>query len=289
MISRNTKTKSKAKKSYRRRNFYKKAISQAKKKTINNNIDKRIVKKSEMKIANYSQQNFALTAVDSVDFDTQIKFLNPSNATGSLYFISQNLGQGGRVGNKITTQKATLKGVVHINTTWSNQNWDMCPLYVVLYIFRCKQGILNINDVETICKNRFFQAGNGSTGFFGTLFDMVKTPNNDVITLLKKKVMKVGVSQVLSAQASGTPNTTNQNYGDSTVGISKMFSVDVTKYLSKQYIFNDTDNAPLNDATYFMFVPLRVDGNLIKTNGGLATGTVPAYVDFEICYKYTDT
>lgn len=276
------------KKNTKRRPLAKKAIRAANTKMFNKKVYKALSRVAELKRASYNINNFALTSVVSANFDQTIKYLNPSASTGALYNISQGVGQGLRTANKITTKKAILSGVIHINTEYSTQNYNMCPLYVALYIFKLKKGVQDVTPAEYVVQNQFFQFGSSSTGFSGTLRDLTMGVNNDVVTLLKKRVFKVGTSTVRSATASGTANVLNQDYADGTVGIAKMFNMDVTDCLAKEYIYNDTDNTPQNSSTFFMFVPLRVDGGLILTSGGLATGTVPCYVDFGIEYQYTD-
>lgn len=271
-----------------RKRAIKKAIRSVNTKNFNKKVFNALKRTAEIKRANYNQNNFALTSVVSPNFENTIKYLNPSASTGGLYNIALGSGQGGRVGNKITTKKAMLSGVIHINTEYSAQNYNMCPLYVALYIFKLKKGVQDITPAEFVVQNTFFQAGNTSTGFSGQLRDLTMGVNTDLVTLLKKRVFKVGTSTVRSATASGVANVLNQDYADSTVGIAKMFKIDVTDCLAKQYIYNDTDNTPTNSSTFFMFVPFRVDGGLILTNTGLATGTVPCYVDFSIDYNYID-
>lgn len=276
------------KRPYKRKPVVKKAIRAASTKLFNKRVYKAISRVAEVKRASYNINNFALTSVNSSNLDQVIKYLNPSNATGALYNISPGTGQGARIGNYINTKKCILSGVIHINTEYSSQNYNMCPLYVGMYIFKIKKGKEDIAPIEYIVQNQFFQFGSSSTGFSGTLRDLTMEPNNEVVTLLKKRVFKVGTSVVRSATASGTGNVLNQDYADGTVGIAKMFKVDVTKCLASKYLYNDSDNTPTNSSTFVMWIPFRVDGGLVLTSGGLATGTLPCYVDFSIDYRYTD-
>lgn len=273
-----------------RKSVAKKAVRASNTKVFNKKVYRALSKVAEIKKVNYNVNNFALTSVVSSSFDQTIKILNPNASTGGLYNIAQGTGQGNRIGNKITTKKAILGGVIHINTEYSAQNYNMCPLYVAMYIFRVKNGIgaTQVTNVETIVQTSFFQAGSSATGFSGTLRDLTMEVNSDQVNLLKKRVFKVGTSLVRSATASGTGNVLNQDYSDGTVGIAKMFKVDITKLLNKTYTFQDTDNSPLTQSTYLMWVPFRVDGGLIQSSTGLATGTLPCYVDFSVDYHYTD-
>lgn len=275
---------------YKKKPLVKKAIRQVKEQIFTKKVQKAISKTVELKKANYSVNNFALTSVSSGSFSNTVKILNPSSTTGALYFIAQGNGQGNRQANVINTRRLTIGGVIHINTTWDGTaNYNMCPLYVALYIVKLKPGLADtVANLNNVIGTTFFQAGNVSVGFDGTLRDLVREPNNNAVTVLMKKVVKVGTATVPSAFAVNSGNNSNQQFGDSTVGISKMFKINATKYIPKRIYFNDTDNAPNTRNTYFFWVPLRVDGGLIQTSGGLATGTVPAYVDFSIDYSFTD-
>ena len=200
------------------------------------------------------------------------------------------LDKGNRIGNKIQMVKCIMKGVVHINTTYDpTVNFNMCPLYVACYIFRLKG---NINESQANAYNvmytNFFQAGNTSLSFNGTLVDLTRQVNTSQVTLLKREFFKVGTQYVTSASAVGGTNTTNQQYSDGTVGISQMFKMDLTKCLPKILNYNDTDNSPTNSLTWMAWVPYRVDGGEIKTSLNFYTGTIPAYVDFEVDYLYKD-
>lgn len=273
-----------------KRRMYKRAVRAVNNKIFSKRVEKALSKSVEVKRANYAISNQAITSVLSNNLDTTIKIINPTSATGGLYVIQQGTGQGNRVGNKITTRKCKLSGVIHINTTYdATTNYNMCPLYVAMYIVRVKGALTEgVTNLETYIQNSFFQAGNVSVGFSGTLMDLKREVNQNNITLLRRKIFKVGVNQVRSATAVGTANQANQDYTDGTVGIARMFSMDLTRVMNKSFTYNDGDNSPTNAPTYMFFVPLRVDGGLIQSSLGLYTGTIPCYVDYSIDYHYTD-
>lgn len=274
-----------------RRRVIKKAIYRAKKTMFARRVKSVVGRMAETKEQNYAINNFSLTSVLAGDFDATIKNLTPSAASGGLIIgVSQGTGQGSRVGNKINVVKATLKGVIHINTTFdSTANYNMCPLYVAMYIIKLKP---NLSDdqytVSQMITNAFFENGNGQNGFQGRLFDLTRDYNTTVMTVLKKRVFKVGVNSVQSGFGVNAPNGTNQSYSDGTVGISKMFSIDVTKYLSKTMTFNDGSNSATQRGVWVFWVPLRVDGGLIQTSLGAYTGTRPCYIDMSYNFKYKD-
>lgn len=268
----------------------KKAVRRVKKANMYKAVKKVVSRMAETKTASYSVSSFVLTSNLASDFVSTIKILNPSNISGSLYNIQQGTGQGARVGNEISTVKCTISGVIRINTTFNaTYNNNMCPLYVAMFVVRSKpQQQDTANQINTIIQNAFFNAGNTSAGFTGTLVDLTRMLNTDIITVLKRRVFKVGVNTVQSATAVGTANTANQSFSDGQVSIATMFKMDLTNTLYKKYTYNDTDNTPQNRQTYVFWVPLRVDGQLITTSLGAYTGTIPAYIDFNVNYFYKD-
>lgn len=267
------------------------AVQKAKKRVFAKKVKAVVNRAAETKRAGSYVNNFACTGFMSNGFASTIKVIGPSATVGpALYNIQQGAGQGSRVGNKITTTKLVMKGCVHINTSYdATSNYNMCPLYVACYIFRLKPSLDDTQaNAYTIMSQSFFQAGNSSAGFSGLLNDLTRDVNKDQVQLLKKRVFRVGVANVLSAFGVNNPSNANQQYADGTVGISKMFKMDLTKCLQKTLVFNDTTNTPSNRNTYIAWVPVRVDGSAILTGIGSLSGTIPCYVDWGLDYYYKD-
>lgn len=280
------------KRTYRKKGgLVRRVLQKAKKRVFAKKVKAVVNRAAETKRAGSYVNNFACTGFLSNGFASTIKVIGPSSTVGpALYNIQQGTGQGSRVGNKITTTKLVMKGCVHINTSYdATANYNMCPLYVGCYVFRLKP---NLDDTQanayTVMTQSFFQAGNSSAGFTGLLNDLTRDVNKDQVQLLKKRVFRVGVSNVLSSFGVNASNNTNQQYGDGTVGISKLFKMDLTKCLQKTLVFNDTTNTPSNRNTYIAWVPFRVDGSAILTGLGAYTGTIPCYVDWGIDYYFKD-
>lgn len=277
-------------KSSKKSKVVKKSVSSAITKYQNKKIEKVIGRMAETKIANYAFNNFLGVPVTSTAFQSTIKILNPSSNSGSLYNIQQGTGQGARVGNKITTSKCLLKCVVHINTFFDlTTNYNPCPLYVVLYVVRLKPTLTDdVSTMYNVIQNSFFQAGNSSAGFTGTLVDMMREPNRNQVVVLKKKVVKVGTAQAFSAFATNSPNNANQQYTDSTVGIARMYNLDLTDKLYKNYEYNDSTNTPTERQTYIFWVPFRVDGSIPVTSTGNTLGPQTFNIDLAVDYHYYD-
>lgn len=285
------------KKTYRKKRTFRKkggivkrAVRKAKKQIFAKRVKTVVNRMSETKNINYFINNFIGTSVLSAGFGNTIKCLLPTGNTGGVLLLNQGTGQGNREGNKVSTVRMMLKGVIHINTAYdATFNYNMCPLYIAMYVFKVKGSIPDtVGDVTTVVNNTFFQDGNASSGFSGTLRDLTREVNSQQVMLLKKRVFKVGTSNVVSAFGVASANNANQQFGDSTVGISKMFRMDLTKCIPKTIQYNDTTSTPVNRQTYFMWVPFRVDGQLIATSLGAYTGTQPFYVDYSVDYMYKD-
>lgn len=270
----------------------KRAIRRVKKQVFAKRVKTVVNRMSETKIANYNVNNEFVAAWGGNSYtSTSIKIITPSQAaSGALYFIPQGTGQGAREGNKITTVSAWMTGCIHINTEFNlTNNYNMCPLYVAMYFFRFRSpNNDNISDAYSAAQTRFFQAGSSVSAMNGLLFDLTKTVNSNVFQLLAKKVYKVGTQYVSSSTAVGTSNIAEQQFSDGTVGISKMFRINLTKMFPKVFTFDDGDNTPKNRNVYCMWVPFRVDGDYIKNSAGNQNACVPAYVDYSIDFRYKD-
>lgn len=280
----------------------KRAIRKAKKTVFAKRVKTVVNRMQETKVANYSINDFAISAwVNSATYQGTIKLLTPSSATGGQFFIAQGTGQGNRIGNTITTQKMVMRGVVRIETAFDGTlNWNMCPCLVACYVFRTKPQ-LNQAGVLSLMNTAFFQAGSQAVGFTGYMQDLTRSVNKNQVQLLKKRVFKVGTSQQWSGagqyvtNAGGVvtvnpqnSNYLNQQYGDSTVGIAKMFSMDLTKAMQKKIVFNDADNGSVNSLTWIAWVPFRIDGDRYITSTGGFDGPLPAKVDYSIDYYFKD-
>lgn len=257
-----------------------------------NRVKNVVNRMAETKCVNYTINRFVVPGFNSNTFSGAIKCLNPcgSGTGGALYNIVHGTGQGAREGNVITTARARLRGVISINTAFDNvKNYNMCPLYVGMYIFRLAGSTVDtVSEAYNTCLTSYFQAGNTQQGFSGLLFDLTRDVNTSAVRLLKKRVFRVGTSTVLSGFAANSANNINQQYGDSQAQISQMFDIDITRLLHKKYIFNDNNQTPSQRNTYVMWVPFRVDGNQIVTNASAFNGTEPILVDFGVMYNYKD-
>lgn len=216
--------------------------------------------------------------------------LTSDTGANSTYAIGQGTGQGNRVGNQIRTYKLMVKLAMNINPTYADPgNYNACPIYVTMWVVKLMPHLDDtIDNLQTVVQNSFFQASGTATGFAGNLGDMIKTPNKDQVTVLKKKVYKLGLSEIISSAGNNVANTASNKYmnNDSSMCLTDM--IDCTKCLPAVMKFNDGDNITTNRRVYIFFTSARMDGGFTVSSFGVSTGTRPFQVSMGVDYQFTD-
>lgn len=272
----------------------KKAVRTARNRVFNRRVKAVIDRVSETKCLNYSIQNKQLFNVASADWLSSVVNLLPEATGGSTwqYSCNQGTGESDRIGNEIRPISLVLTGVIRANLGFDNTtNYNPCPLRVTMWLVRIKKHLTDSStNLEQIVDNTFFQAGNTSSGMFGTTLDLTRTPNSDQIEVQMKKTFLLGASDYISAFAVNSGNNSQQRYADNGTTISRMFRINLTKYLPKKLMFNDGSNTtPVNARKMWLMITLqRVDGSISQTSLGNYTGPVPAYIDYGLDFKYKD-
>lgn len=181
---------------------------------------------------------------------------------GSL-LIAQGVGQGNRIGNRVSTRRLTFKGYLLPSLITG------VPVYVKLWVLSYKPNRTQI----AVPDGSFIQVGNTTNFLTGTITDLLSTVNTDVWTVKKTKVWKLG----FASYTTGIGETNN----DFSRAI--MFSLDITKYVPKLVIFNDAANNPTTETVYAYLEALDAGGS---TN--LLGITYPAAIDYFLDYSFTD-
>jgi len=249
---------------------------------------------AEKKLVNFEDTAMSVCNFQSSDWITNNIFnLLPHSGGPSpvaLAQITQGVDQGQRVGNRIRTHSVMLKMILRSNAFYDSvSNYNPRPMYIGIWIFKLKPHLNDTsNDVDTVCRNSFFQDGNASQAFSGLQFDLTKTVNSNMVTLLKRKVVKLGMAQYVSAFGINSANNSQQQFANNDFKMSIMAKLNVTKYVPKSMIFNDGTNTPVVRKTWMIFVPFAADGTAYTTAAGIETGPIPARLDFGWQYTYTD-
>jgi len=261
----------------------KKSIKQLVKETIETQAEKKMVQ-----FFNNAGLNTSVLASDWSAFNSWI--LTSDTTSRSMYAIAQGSSQGGRVGNQIRTYKMTLKLALFANPVYGDTtNYNPCPLYVTLWIVKLLPHLEDTTvSLQTVVQNSFFQNSGAAAGFSGNLSDLIKTPNKDQVTVLKKKVYKVGCASYTAGTAAGTANIASQQYNNNDASFAIIDTLDITKCIPAVQQFNDGDNLTSSRRSYLFFTAARVDGNYIYSNFGVSVGTRPFQTSIGLDFQYTD-
>lgn len=197
--------------------------------------------------------------------------------------ITQGEGQGQRIGNKISIHKAIFKYVIcpdEYNATTNNQ---IVPQIVRLYFMRYKVLPTDTPPLPSLCGGTatVFQGGNTSSGFRGTLQDLVDDINKDTFTLLGVRTHKIGYSvadQTAFGGVSPLQFFSNNDYKLNVIG-----NIDITKWYPKNILFNDNVDQYAQNLGLFVLI------QTIGANGALqGVNKQPLQLDYRINVEYKD-
>lgn len=240
------------------------------------------IKKEVDRLAEHRTQYYAVSAPvmnpSSVTFNNAGGGWYPISPFSGFLSIGQGSTQGTRTGNKIRTMKATLKIVLRPAEFSAELNPNPKPQDIKIWFFRCKN---QQNQTTLSNMTHFLQAGAGSLGLSGILTDINATVNSDLFTLLGTKVFKVG-----SAMYQGNPgpggNPSWQYFGNNDYKWNVIRTFDVTKYLLKEYSFNDTDSTATQPMTVMLVESVNANGTVTPAED------YSTEMNFQLKYDYAD-
>jgi len=187
--------------------------------------------------------------------------------------IAQGSTQGARTGNKIRVAKAKLSLILYPQPYDAVSNPSPRPQYVKFWFVRPKAQA----NSTTLTINNFFQNGASALAFNGGLVDLNNQVNSQQYTLLGSKVYKLGNATI------SQPGVTNsQLFANNDFPVSVIKTLDITKYLYKEYQFNDSDNTAINDMTVMFVEGINADGTAI------ANGVWSSNMNFRVSVDYVD-
>lgn len=226
-----------------RRKTYRKYTKKAKSSSLRSVVRKEIHRMAENKI-NQSES-------------TTYFFTQPI-VTGQAYnllpTINQGTGSSNRIGNKIRVLKFSIKLLFYTFI----QAPGTVPTYVDLYIFKYKNYSQALGSLPANAMNEFLDVNNSSGAYSGISTDYLRTINTDQFTLLYKKRM-----QMFNAN-----NSVNTIAITSSIPCSRNISIDLTKHLKKNLVYDDADNKCSNDQMFIAVGSTQVDGSVLLGNIG---------------------
>jgi len=209
--------------------------------------------------------------LESPDFNAY-----PCAPLSGYWFIAQGSGQGSRIGNIIKTRKCYLSYVLRPTAYDAGTNPSPQPSEVRLMLGYVK----NTPSFAPIAGdiNQLFQAGSTSSAPVGTLKDLIATYNTDYWTIKKSWTHKIGYSANTGTGGAGPAQFFQNN--DFKLNVVKR--LDITKYMPKTCVFNDSSATTNTKNLFFMHYA-------VATNGGTYSNiTLPVNIDYWIDYHSED-
>lgn len=283
---------------YKKRKYVKKPAVSKVSKVVRSKVFKKKVQRIvnsnlETKVVNYRANDKNILNVASADWVGTVLNLVPGGTGGNnMFTISQGDGQGQRSGNIITPKGLYLRGIVRAAPAYDPvTNYNPCPMYVTMYVARLKQHLSDSStELETVIDNTVFQNGSSSLGMSGLPNDLLNTFNSDQITLLYKRVFKLGFAEYPSSAGSNVANNTYQRYMNNDFKVMRMFKINLSKFLPKKMKFNDTTDICTNTRKLWLFFCVTREDNSIPQQqvGGSYTGPVPAECELSCDFYFKD-
>lgn len=244
---------------YRKRPATKKTLRKSSRRPRVTTAVKRYVKRAihsniENKLLNWNYNGALLpyNAPTSSWLAYNVHALYPNSTTLSC---TQGTGQSNRIGNSIKIQKGMLKFVISPKIYNATTNPFPQPYDIRVMIGYVKNSPVTGPSFTDF--SELFQSGNTFNGPTTTLSDMIQQVNSNSFGILYDKVIKVG-----SASSTGTGGVAGWQYmANNDYKFNVVRKINITKYLTKTYQFNDTNNNPKSGRALFVwYLPSQAIG-----------------------------
>lgn len=238
-------------------------------------VRREISRNQEVKTKQSFVSNVQLFPTTAASFASNVIQVGPNSAN---LVVSQGTGQGNRVGNQIITKRLVFSGRL------TPQGWDTTlnpnprPLAVKMLVLYDRED----DNTAPVPGSTFFQDGNTTVGFAGTLMDMVKPINADRFRILAQRTFKLGFAAYTGTATTPANQSQWQAYTNNDFKLNCEFRLDLTKYYPKRVKFNDTTSDPTTRGLWVFFYYIDATGAVIPST------QVNALVHYMQDYKYTD-
>jgi len=225
---------------------------------------KSYVKRAISRTEEVKTQSFTAIEVPMQAYSAGTLLTLDFNSVMSL--VTQGVGEGQRIGNRIRPKSVTIKGFVNPDP----RGGELLPVIIKMFIGKLKQFPMNSPNTQY---GSLYQNGNGQLAPQNNLFDCMRKINTDVFTIYTTRTFKI-------AYANLSGSTVNA-FANNDFSMSRSFSVNVTKHLS-HLIYNDGTNTPTNKGLFVWFI-------CVPANGDTSTTTQPDYnVSYDMELAYAD-
>lgn len=241
-------------------------------------VKRAISRREETKTYRFNQTgSYFFPSADFTSFYSVVGDLWIASPHSSFCSIAQGTGESQRIGNQIETVSGKVKIASYARTYDAATNAQPTPFYLKIWIFE----VLYDNDVtgvQSVIFNSFMDSNTSSAGLSGLLTDLTGKVNDDIVKLKKTIVRKIGFA---NNAGTGTSAALQAN-ANNDFKAADYVEIDITKYLRKKYVFNDTNNVPYQP-------PLFVLCEAIPYNDTVpASTTATGRYSMTIEYNYKD-
>lgn len=274
MYRKKTTRRSYKKKAYKRKSYARKAP--AKKSSLKKMVKREIARNIEDKTFQVFNDAHDILPSNSGGFDATIIPVTPFS--GAYLTITQGVGQGQRIGNRIKIKKLKFSAIVYPQGYNVTTNPTPAPCQIKFWFFYDKEEPQTVPTPQT--NGDFLQYGNTSIGFGNRLFDHLAPYNQDRYRVLCTRTVKVGYAEYGGTGATGSIPTQG-NLANNDFKLNAKVVVDLTPYCVKNVIFRDTAATPTTRGIYMMAEPVYANGSAI------AAATIPCRMNWlqEIVYE----
>ena len=235
----------------------------------------KVVKSTILKMAEVKQSNssFGMDLVPYANAGWNNTVIPCTPYTG-YNEITQDAGQGSRIGNVITVKKLWLSGILFPKPYSVSTNVKPMPLEVKFIFYRLKSSPVSLTSgLEGI-----FQQGGVDDDIQGHLTDIVMPFNKDKYTILKTKTFKLGFSTYGGSGGA----VISQYYANNDFKYNQKFNIDLTKICPKKIFYNDNTPNPSSNIVQLAMIYALADGTTSITS------QVPASTWLSLNISYTD-
>lgn len=193
-------------------------------------------------------------------------YIDNTTVYSLLPTLLQGTGEGSRIGNKVNCVGLSLR----MNLYCYNQSTTTPPVYFDIYIFKLKNKNVGGGLPTSADMVQFLEDGSTSKQYVGTSLDGMRYLNNDLFNIcLRKRVVLYNPYQAgISSTASINP--------------SKMFNINLTKFVKSTWNINDGGATIENDNLYIAIGATLTNGVTLPLNITLG------HYDYLVQAKYKD-
>lgn len=221
----------------------------------------RVKVNAEIKNVYYQDRSIVVTNFTGPSFITGVFPVTPSS--GGLSIL-QGVGQGDRVGNRITIKSIAFRGNVVPAPYNAVTNPAPKPTLVRMLLLTDRDNPTIVASPST----DFFQSGSTSAAPSGNIVDIYRPVNLDRYTVYHDQEFRMGYSNNGGTGVS----VASQSYSNNDFNFCSEWNIDVAKFLRKKvYDFDDNTANSSNDVITAVFLCAPADGSIPgSVNVGLA-------------------